>query len=236
MGKRQFLIVTDDLSIGQSIQHHFENDQTTKIHCASSLSQALDRMIKDSYSLLIIDLQLFGMNRMEMVRILRIAKQIPILALTEPLDADEIITLFHAGIDAFLEKPIHVGVCSAQANALVELYLKSDYDLSKEMPITFGTIMMILPRYRQVFVNGELLELTRKEFDLLHFFARRPQWVFSREQLFTHVWDYYFELGGDDTVKVHVNTLRRKLMVLGYNPIENVRGVGYRFIPPGSVP
>lgn len=124
MGKRQFLIVTDDLSIGQSIQHHFENDQTTKIHCASSLSQALDRMIKDSYSLLIIDLQLFGMNRMEMVRILRIAKQIPILALTEPLDADEIITLFHAGIDAFLEKPIHVGVCSAQANALVELYYK----------------------------------------------------------------------------------------------------------------
>lgn len=230
--KRQFLIVTDDPDIGQSIQEHFKNDQTTEIHCAESLSQALNHVMKNSYCVLVIDLQLSGMDGAEMVRIFRIAKHIPILALTEALDSNAKIMLFHAGVNAFLEKPTDAGVCSAQANSLAELYLKSDYELSKCTPITFGTAMMIAPRYRQVFIDGKPLDLTRKEFDLLHFFALHPGQVFSRDQLYEHVWDDFYELGGDETVKAHIKTLRKKLSLLDTNLIENVWGVGYRLVPP----
>lgn len=232
MIKRQFLIVTDDSDISQTIQRHFKSDQTTAIHCASSLSQALNYVLKDSYCVLVVDLQLPGIDETEMIRIFRIAKYVPILALTEPLDSDAKIMLFHAGVDVFLEKPINVDVCLAQVNALAELYLKSDNELSKHTPITFSTAMMIAPRYRQVLIEGKPLNLTRKEFDLLHFFAKHPGQVFSRKQLYDQVWGGFYELGGDESVKSHIKTLRKKLSVLGPNLIENVRGVGYRFIPP----
>ena len=187
--------------------------------------------MKGAYCLLMVDLQLHGIDRAEMVRIFRIAKHIPILALTEALDADDKITLLQAGVNAFLEKPINVGVCSAQANALVELHQKLDDEQSTGTPITFGTSMIIAPYYRQVFIDGELLDLTRKEFDLLYFFAKHPGQVFSRNQLYEQVWDKFYELGGDETVKAHIKTLRKKLSGSGTNLIENVWGVGYRFNP-----
>ena len=133
-----------------------------------------------------------------------------------------------------MEKPIRADVCAAQVESLIRLCLQTDEDEKRRVTLAFGETLVISPRFWQVFVNGELLELTKKEFELLHFFARRPRQVFSREQLFEQIWDYNFELGGNDTVKVHVNTLRKKLMVMGYNAIENIRGVGYRFIPPSA--
>ncbi len=76
------------------------------------------------------------------------------------------------------------------------------------------------------------MELTRREFDLLLFFAKRPGQVFSRDQIYDSVWGDFFELGGDETVKAHIKTLRKKLSAIGTGLIENVWGVGYRFVPP----
>lgn len=92
--------------------------------------------------------------------------------------------------------------------------------------------MVIAPRYRQVLIDGTPVDLTRREFDLLFFFAKHPGQVFSRGQLYEQVWDDFYELGGDESVKSHIKTLRKKLSVLGTHIIDNVRGVGYRFIPP----
>ena len=184
------------------------------------------------YYLLVIDLQLLGMDKAEMIRVFRIIKYTPILALTEPLDAEEKLQLFHAGVSAFLEKLINADVCSAQAAALVKLYLKSDDESSRYAPIPVGSSMVIAPRYRQVLIDGKPLDLTRKEFNLLYFFATHPGQVFSRSQLYEQVWGGFYELGGDESVKSHIKTLRKKLSVLGIRMIENIRGVGYRFIPP----
>lgn len=74
--------------------------------------------------------------------------------------------------------------------------------------------------------------LTKKEFDLLHYFANHPFQVFSKGQLYVHVWDDSFANIGDETVRVHIQRLRRKLATTGKNLIHNVRGVGYKFVPP----
>lgn len=233
MIKRQFLILTDDFNISQSIHDCFKDNLTTEIHCVSSLSQAINHAIKSIYHLFVIDLQLSGMDKMEMVRIFRLVRYIPILALTDPLDGEEKIQLFHSGVNAFLEKPINADVCLAQAVALLELYLRSDDELNRyAAPVPVGSSMVIAPRYRQALIEGKPISLTRKEFDLLYFLARHPGQVFSRGQLYEQVWDDFYELGGDASVKSHIKTLRKKLSVLGTNLIENVRGVGYRLIPP----
>lgn len=196
------------------------------------MSKAVEHIIKTPCCLLIIDFQISNMDNAEMVRILRAAKHMPILALTNALTAQEKIDLFHSGVDVFLEKPIDVDLCSAQANALIKLYLESEEELGKIFPITFGTSMVIAPRYHQVVVQGTPVDLTRIEFDLLYFMAKHPGQVFNRRELYDYVWDDYYELGGDDTVKSHIKSLRKKLAGLGQDIIETVWAVGYRFIPP----
>lgn len=203
-----------------------------KADCTVSLSKALEYAIKKTYCLLIVDLQMSTIDHTELVRIFRVAKRTPILALTKALTAQEKIDLFHVGMDAFLEKPVDADVCAAQTNALIELYLESDEEIRKSVPITFGTSLAIAPPYRQVLANGNPIDLTRKEFDLLYFFARRPGQVFSRDRIYDCVWGNYFELGGNETVKVHIKTLRKKLSDSSAGVIENVRDVGYRFVPP----
>lgn len=230
MIKRRVLIVMDDPETSQSIQARLEHS-ALEVDCAETLSKALEHVFKMLYCLLIVDLQILHIDNAELVRIFRAAKHTPILALTDTLEVQEKIVLFHAGVDVFLEKPVHADICAAQANTLISLYLESHERLEKSSPITFG-VLIIAPCYRQVLVNEKPLELTRREFDLLHFFAKHPGQVFSRDQIYDRVWGNYYELGGDETVKVHIKTLRKKLSVLGDGIIENVRGVGYRFIPP----
>lgn len=79
----------------------------------------------------------------ELIRIFRAAKHTPILAISEHLEAQEKLNLFHAGIDFFLEKPINADVCAAQANALIKLYLKSDKDLARSVPVAFGDVLYL---------------------------------------------------------------------------------------------
>lgn len=227
--KKQFLIVTGDLNLSQLIQDKFKEDQTAELYCAESPSQALTCIAGMVYCILMIDLQLPGIEAVEMIRILRVARKLPILALTEMLEPSEKVILFHAGVDAFIEKPVNVDVCIAQANILAERCFGDGQGSTKYAPISFGSSLVIIPLSRDVLVDGVLLNLTRKEFDLLYCFARHPHWVFSWEQLYARVWDDSFVTGGVATVKTHIRMLRRKL---GKGFIRNVWGVGYKFVPP----
>ena len=123
-------------------------------------------------------------------------------------------------------------ICIAQANALIQLYLNFNRNHKDHHPIIFGTELVISPKYRQVVVDGTTLVLTRKEFNLFLCLAKHPEQVFSREQLYTDVWNDGLGIGGDETVRVHIQKLRKKLTALGKNYIHNIWGVGYKFVPP----
>lgn len=229
--QRQLLLVTNDLALSQLIQAHMENS-TTKVSCMASLSKAVAHIVKIPYCLLIIDFQVSDLDNIEMIRIFRAAKHLPILALTNALTVQEKTALFHAGVTAFLDKPVDVDLCVAQVNALIKPYQESNEGSGRSVPVTFGSSLVIVPRYRQVLVQGAPIELTRIEFNLFYFMAKHPMQVFSRQELYDHVWDNYFELGGDETVKSHIKALRKKFTGLGHDIIETVWAVGYRFVPP----
>ena len=171
MEKRQILIVTNNSELCQPIQNQMEND-TTKICCVSTPSKVLQFMSKSEFCLVILDLQVPGIEMLEMVRIIRISQQAPILALTDPLESNQEIILYHTGVNALMEKPIRADVCAAQAESLIRLCSRTDEGKKQQATLAFGETLVISPRFWQVFVNGELLELTKKEFELLHFFAR----------------------------------------------------------------
>ena len=199
------MIVSDDSTLCSSLQSELQSD-TTEIRCAASISSAVKCITSSEYCLLMADLQLLGMDKLEMVRVLRIIKHVPIIAIGDHLETDELIDLYHSGADVYMEKPVDARICAAQAKSLIDLFFRGDEELRKRATLAFGSSLVISPRYRQV--------------------------LFSAKQLYAQVWNDLFDLGGESTVMVHINTLRKKLGVLGPKVIQTVRGFGYQFIPP----
>ena len=111
------------------------------------------------------------------------------------------------------------------------MQLYCDLKPQKEVCYTlaFGKNLIIDPLTRQVQLNGENLQFTRKEFDLLFCLASNPGQVFSREQLYNQVWEEHSAYNVDDVVKSQIRLLRQKLSITGKEYIKNVWGVGYRF-------
>lgn len=231
----RMLVVDDDLSVCRSIAVDMQG-KNTEICCAASAAEALERIIKTDYCLAIMSNQLRGISGIEMIRAIRRIQHIPIIVLAASISPNDKAALLRAGADAVMDKPVNMDLCTAQAETLIQLYTKSDidHDDTKEGQLSFGKDLTIIPRFRQVLVDGDPLSLTRKEFDLLHYFACHSKRVFSREQLYTSVWGGSFTAGGDETVRVHIQNLRKKLETKGKHFIHNVWGVGYKFMPPAD--
>ena len=231
MIKRRILIVEDDLSICRSMEEHLQND-STDVCCVTTVADALDIFMTQEYCLVIMDLQLPETDGLEMLTTMRSAKHTPILALTSSLRPENRVALLQAGANAYLEKPVDMSVCAAQAEALIQLYCESNRDYQKCRPLTFGTELIINPLNRQVMIDGTPIELTRTEFDLLFCLAQHPGQVWSRGQLYSHVWADDLGVSGDNTVRAHIGNLRKKLAEAGKKYIQNSRGVGYKFVSP----
>ena len=150
------------------------------------------------------------------------------------LELSEKIILFHAGANAYLEQPVNIELCVAQAYSLMQLYLDAKIANHKENPLVFGTELIINSIYRHVIIDEEPLELTRIEFDLLFYMVKHPNQIFSRQQLYQQVWGDDLGISGENTIRSHIGNLYKKLADVGKNYIQNTRGVGYKFVPPAG--
>jgi len=153
------------------------------IHSASG---TLDLLAKNAYSLLVVDVCLPKIvDGLELIRVIKQIGAIPILVLSADLGSDEKRNIFHAGADVYMEKAVGMEVCIAQAQALIacSCYGITDIGLYQHDVIAFGTNLVVYPQYRQVFVDGDSLHLTRTEFDMLYYLACNPRRVFSLEQI-----------------------------------------------------
>jgi len=224
------LMMENDPIFGRSLQVLLQNENALVL-CVESLEETLDAFFQCECSLVILNLQQLDVSHIKAVCTMRTAKTVPILAITNTVSPMQKVELFHAGIHAHIEKPTDADICIAQAKALIQLY-GAEIVHKRQGEITFGTELIIQPSFRRSFVLGKPLELTRKEFDLLYFLAQYPYQVFSYEQLYFHVWKDDYIPGGENTVKVHIVSLRKKLTSIKNNCIQNVWGIGYKFVPP----
>lgn len=228
--KKRILVIGDRQGACQFIQENMQNGLTDVCYVMSEI-EALDIFTKSDCCLAIINIELSRISDLEILRTFREAKPVPIIVLTtKPTPADR-IALFQAGANAYWEKPLNLDVCVAQANSLIQLYLEQT-ESRIYRPLIFGTELIIDPTYRQVIISGTPLALTRKEFDLLLCLARHPGQVWSRTQLYSHVWSDDLGLSGENAVKVHIGHLRKKLANMGKKYIQTSWGVGYKFVPP----
>jgi DNA-binding response OmpR family regulator len=161
-------------------------------------------------------------------------RRLPILCVNPQGASSEGVGYLDSGADDFINRPFNGAIFLARARTLLRRRIwNGDLEEDEVTSLRCGPLLMNLVS-RQVLLAGIPVTLTRLEFDLLAFLARRPDQAFKREELLEGVWNYPVDIA-TRTLDKHVETLRRKLG--GFGPaIQTVHGVGYRLAPPPASP
>lgn len=180
----------------------------------------------DDYDMVILDLMLPGKNGFEVCRDLRgRGIMIPILILTARDAVDDKVKALDSGCDDYLVKPFSLEELLARTRALLR---RPSGTLGSELAV--GELVL-RPAEREVYRNGQRVNLTLKEFELLQYLMRHPGKVLNREEIYVHLWDFAAN-SLSNTIDVHMKNLRKKLGDTGSEGhekiVETIRGVGYR--------
>jgi DNA-binding response OmpR family regulator len=223
------LVVDDEPTIAEVVARYLERAGYGASIAADGPS-ALEQAARSRPDLVVLDLMLPGIDGLEVMRRLREQDRdrIAVILLTAKGEESDRVTGLRLGADDYVVKPFSPAELVARVDAVLR---RVDTSPSHEPAIELSDIV-IDPAARQVFVRGEEVTLTQREFDVLLFLARHPGQVFSRNQLMDAVWQYSF-YSDTSTVTVHIRRLRAKIEVDPADPahIQTVWGVGYRFQP-----
>ncbi|MCY0864562.1 MAG: response regulator transcription factor [Sulfobacillus sp.] len=221
----RILVVDDEPAILELVSYNLVREGFEVI-TEQDGEMGLTRAMNESFDLVVLDVMLPGRSGLDVCRAIRQTKDIPIIMLTARKDEVDRVLGLELGADDYVTKPFSPRELVARVKAILRRSAKGR-DTGDE--IRFPGLTINLER-RMVTVDGQPVNLTFTEFELLTILARHPGRAFSREELLVRVWgdDFY---GDSRTVDVHVRHLREKLKEDPSSPrfIETVRGVGYRF-------
>jgi DNA-binding response OmpR family regulator len=227
MDRGAVLVVDDEPTIVEVVARYLERaGYRTRI--AGDGLEAIEVAASQRPDLVVLDLMLPGLDGLEVMRRLREhgRERLGVILLTaKGEEADRVIGL-RLGADDYVVKPFSPTELVARVDAVLR---RGDDPRAHEAPLELSD-MTIDSAARQVFVRGEEVQLTQREFDVLLFLARHPGQAFSRNQLMDAVWQYSFYTD-TSTVTVHIRRLRAKIEADPRRPqhIQTVWGMGYRF-------
>ena len=237
MRHEKILVVEDDREIGQLITTQLAALNLHVDHVVSA-ELALKKIAKQPYGLILLDINLPRMDGLSLCR--KIKEHYPtisvILLTALSSDMDRVIGL-EMGADDYICKPFFARELQARVKTqlrhrsqLLAIQNNESDSPSNEQTLNIGSLNIEFSSH-QVYLDEQALNLTATEFDLLVYFARHPNHVFSRQQLLDKVWGYQHS-GYEHTVNSHINRLRAKLELHHQAPIiETVWGVGYKLNP-----
>jgi DNA-binding response OmpR family regulator len=222
----QVLVVEDDATIRSSIIRGL-TDRGHAVVSAPTAMAGLEQAVSTRPDVVVLDLGLPDLDGTAMLRMLRGVSDVPVVVATARDDESEIVAVLDAGADDYVVKPFGV----AQLDARIRAVLRRGSE-PVDTSVTVGALT-VDPRSRQATLDRRVLELTPREFDLLHYLAARAGEVVSKRELLTEVWQLPYG-GADKTVDVHLSWLRRKLGETAQEPryLHAVRGVGVRLAAP----
>jgi DNA-binding response OmpR family regulator len=225
----RLLVVDDEADLAHALAKGLRQ-QGYAVDLAFDGMQGLELAMVNDYDLAILDLNLPEMDGLEVCRRLRAARfPLLILILTARDQPDERITGLDLGADDYLVKPFHFGELTARVRALLRR------DMRVRSPLLQYEDLKLDPTTRVMWQGNRRIELTAKEFGILEYLLRHQGAIISQETLLEHVWDIHAN-PLTNTVRVHINSLRRKLEDMAETPryIETIVGQGYRLGAPGS--
>jgi two-component system KDP operon response regulator KdpE len=221
------LLVEDDAQIRHAVTRALEGaGHVVQAHRTgmAGLSAAVD----ERPDVVVLDLGLPDVDGGEILRMLRAVSDVPIIVATARDEEEEIVRILDAGVDDYVVKPYSAPQLDARIRALLRRGSSGD-----RAPTLDVGGLHIDPATRTVTLDGEPVELSRKEFDLLHHLAAAGDRVVTKRELLAEVWHQAYG-GADKTVDVHLSWLRKKLGETAAEPryLRTVRGVGVRLVAP----
>ncbi|MBR0354771.1 MAG: response regulator transcription factor [Oscillospiraceae bacterium] len=224
----KILVVDDERLLVKGIKYNLENEGYT-VDAGYDGEEAVELARTGGYDLIVLDLMMPKKDGLQACQEIRSFSTVPIIMLTARSEGADLLMGFESGADDYVTKPFNILELKARIRALLR---RSSITAAPAQPASTvlrrGHISIDTER-RSASKNGQNVELTMKEFDLIEFLMRNPGKVYSRESLLDLVWGY--GVGDSRTVDVHVRRLREKLELDPSHPTYIVTkwGVGYYF-------
>lgn len=220
----KLLIVDDEAMIRQVLCEYavFEGYETDE---AEDGMEAIRKCRENKYDLIIMDIMMPKLDGFSAVKEIKKIADIPVIMLSARSEEYDKLFGFEIGIDDYVVKPFSPKEVMARVAAVIKRNAKSDKDIRNDI-LKFEGLEVDM-KGRNVFVDGEKVELTPKEYELLFYMVTNKGIALSREKLLSDVWGFDF-YGDDRTVDTHIKTLRSRLK--DYKKfIVTLRGMGYKF-------
>ena len=218
------LVVDDEPNIREVVVQYLRREGFDTLSAADG-DEAIEKA--PDADLVVLDLMLPKQDGLEVCRRIRAMRDVPVIMLTAKGEETDKLIGLGVGADDYIVKPFS----PREVVARVQAVLRRSRGRAPEIgDVLYLDDLRINPQRRTVERSGRMIELTAREFDLLHFLAAHLGQVFTREQLLDQVWDYHFP-GDTGTVTVHVRRLREKIEPDPVRPryVKTVWGVGYKF-------
>lgn len=216
----KILIVEDEKNIARFVELELlhEKHQVTVCHDGRD---GLEKSQLEEFDLILLDIMLPGLSGLEILRRIRQTKQTPIIMLTAKDDISDRVSGLDSGADDYLTKPFAIEELLARIRRSLRQTNSQEQLVSGQLALS--------PSRREVKFGEHYIDLTKTEFDLLHYFLLNPSRVLTRDEIVNAVWGYDF-VGDTNIVDVYIRYLRTKIDErFGIKYIQTVRGVGYRF-------
>ena len=225
----RILIIEDEEAIAELEKDYLELSGY-EVEIAYRGDQGLLKAMKEEYDLIILDLMLPEVDGFEICRVVREEKNTPIIMVSAKKDDIDKIRGLGLGADDYMTKPFSPSELVARVKAHMDRYNRLVGSSVQKRDVVEIRGIRIDKTDRRVWVNGEVVAFTTKEFDLLTFLAENPNHVYTKEELFREIWDME-SIGDIATVTVHIKKIREKIEFNTAKPqyIETIWGVGYRF-------
>lgn len=226
--QRRVLVVDDEATVGEVVAAYLDRDGY-RVSEAADGKQALEMIDAERPDLIVLDVMLPGNDGLNILATVRRTMTTPVILLTARADEADRIVGLEMGADDYVIKPFSPRELAARVKAVLKRAAEPQVASAE---LLFDGLS-IDGRTRDVTVEGTPVELTPREFDLLHFLASSPRRVFSRAQILNRVWGSSPDWQDPATVTVHVGRVRQKIEVDASDPrwVTTVWGVGYRFEP-----
>ncbi len=225
------LIIDDDKELCALIKKCIEQENLAAVVAGGGIEGLhILEDNKDTCSLVILDIMMPDLDGLQVLQQIRRTGNVPVLMLTAKNDEEDKVSGLRMGADDYLTKPFSINELMARVNSLIRRYTLLNPTSGAETDCMVFQGMTIDNLNRLVSMNNVQVELTGKEFDLLSFLAANKGKVFTKKQIYTHVWEeeYAFD---DSNIMSFISKLRKKIEPDPEHPfyILTVRGVGYRF-------
>ena len=220
----KLLVVDDEINILELLYFNFQKEGY-EVDTAADGEKALLLYSKNKYDLIVLDRMLPGIDGCDVLKQIRAADtDIPVIMLTAKSEETDKLRGFDLGADDYVTKPFSIMELKARVRALLKRNVRED---SAGVPnFAMDNILIDYEKYK-LYVAGEKIPLTLKEFELLKLLTQNQSRVFSRESILEKIWGYEY-FGETRTVDVHIRALRKKIGDFG-KYIKTVHGVGYSF-------